>query len=121
MGLSHRAGFHLTTAKQIQVTPDMSTSPSPVPCRLLVILAREAPVAVIFRRGPSKLVELIKWHTDIDTFERGQWFKGRIYEDCSDLSPDGSLLIYFAAKLQLGSRFDEDHFPPGQRSAGPHG
>jgi hypothetical protein len=89
----------------------MTTSPSRVACRLSAILAREAPVAAIFRRGPSKLVELIKWHTDTDTFERGQWFKGRIYESCSDLSPDGSLLIYFTAKLQLGSRFDEDHFP----------
>jgi len=28
----------------------------------------------------------------------GQWFKGRIYERRSDLSPDGKYLIYFAAK-----------------------
>jgi hypothetical protein len=89
----------------------MTNAPQPIPCRLSVILAREAPVAVIFRRGPSKLVELIKWHTDTDTFERGQWFKGRIYEHCSDLSPDGALLIYFAAKWQLGRHFDKDHFP----------
>jgi hypothetical protein len=81
------------------------------PCRLSVILARAAPVGVIFRRGPSKLVELIKWHTDTDTFERGQWFKGRIYEDHSDLSPDGSLLVYFASKQQLLGPFDKDHFP----------
>jgi hypothetical protein len=84
---------------------------TPVPCRPSVILARNAPVGVIFRRGPSKLVELIKWHTDTDTFERGQWFKGRIYEEGSDLSPDGSLLIYFAAKMQLGRQFDKEHFP----------
>jgi hypothetical protein len=84
---------------------------TPVPCRLSVILAREAPVGVIFRRGPSKLVKLIKWHTDTDTFERGQWFKGRIYEGISDLSPDGSLLVYFAAKMQLGRQYDKEHFP----------
>ncbi len=43
------------------------SKPAP-PCRLSVILAREAPVGVIFRRGPAK------------------WFHGRIYERRSDLS-----------------------------------
>jgi hypothetical protein len=32
-----------------------------------------------------------------DTFERGQWFKGRVYERECDLSFDGKYLIYFAA------------------------
>ena len=31
-----------------------------------------------------------------DGFEVGQWFRGRIYERRSDLSPDGKHLIYFA-------------------------
>jgi hypothetical protein len=83
----------------------------PVPCRLSVILAREAPVGVIFRRGPSNLVELIKWNTDADAFERGQWFKGRIYDEYSDLTPDGSLLVYGAPKMWLGRNVDKDHFP----------
>ena len=65
--------------------------------RLFVIMAREAPFAVVFRRGPSKQVRLIAWHTDEDRFEGGQWFKGRIYERRCDLSPDGRYLIYFAA------------------------
>lgn len=68
--------------------------------RLWVILAREAPVAAVFRRGPSRHVRLIKWNLDSDTFECGQWFKGRIYERRCDLSPSGSLLIYFAASYQ---------------------
>lgn len=88
----------------------MSLDTGPVPCRLSVILAREAPVGVILRRGPSKLVELIKWHTDTDTFERGQWFKGRINEYCSDLSPDGSHLIYLAEKSPIDHVFDPDWF-----------
>jgi hypothetical protein len=67
------------------------------PARLWVLLAREAPVGVVFRRGPSKHVMLIKWNTREDSFEHGQWFRGRIYERRSDLSPDGNLLIYFAA------------------------
>jgi hypothetical protein len=32
-----------------------------------------------------------------DTFEIGQWLKGRIYERRCDLSPEGDLLMYFAA------------------------
>jgi hypothetical protein len=48
-------------------------------------------------------VQLIKWDTNTDTFEPGQWFNGRIYERRSDLSPDGSLLIYFAQKITARS------------------
>ncbi len=68
--------------------------------RLYAILARNAPCGVVFRRGPSKQVLLIRWDTSNDTFEAGQWFKGRIYERRCDLSPDGDLLLYFAANWQ---------------------
>lgn len=67
------------------------------PARLYCLLARNARVGVIFRRGPSKHVLLIRWSLDGDTFEKGQWFKGRIYERRCDLSPKGDKLIYFAA------------------------
>ena len=67
------------------------------PPRLWVLLARNDPVGVIFRRGPSKRVLLIKWNVRKDTFEIGQWFKGRVYERRCDLSPSGEHLIYFAA------------------------
>lgn len=68
--------------------------------RLYCLLAREAPVAVVFRRGPSKQVLLLQWQTDSDTFHEGQWFKGRIYERRCDLSPSGEQLIYFAANYK---------------------
>ena len=68
--------------------------------RLYCILAREAPLAVVFRRGPSKRVLLTLWRTDTDQFYEGQWLKGRIYERRCDLSPDGKLLIYFAANYK---------------------
>ncbi len=71
---------------------------SPTYCRLWVILATEAHKGVIFRRGPSRWVQLILWDTDTDTFTTGQWFRGRVYAERSDLSPDGSKLVYFAAK-----------------------
>jgi hypothetical protein len=67
------------------------------PARLYCLLAREARTGVIFRRGPSRHVHLIKWNLNDDTFEFGQWLKGRIYERRCDLSPNGDKLIYFAA------------------------
>jgi hypothetical protein len=45
-------------------------------------------------------VLVLRWWLDDDRLEPGQWFKGRIYERRCDLSPDGDLLIYFAAKWQ---------------------
>jgi hypothetical protein len=80
-----------------------------VPARLFMIFARKSPTAVIFRRGPSKWVQLIKWNTKTDVFEPGQWFNGRIYERRSDLSPDGSFLIYFAQKISRRSLKDTEY------------
>jgi hypothetical protein len=50
----------------------------PVPARLFIVFARKTPMAVIFRRGTSKWVQLIKWNTKTDHFEMGHWFNGRI-------------------------------------------
>ncbi|MBI2093698.1 MAG: hypothetical protein HYT88_03130 [Candidatus Omnitrophica bacterium] len=71
-----------------------------VATRLFAILARETPLAVVLRRGPSKQVQLIRWDRAKDRFEYGQWLKGRIYERRCDLSPSGDKLIYFAAKYK---------------------
>ncbi len=71
------------------------TRPPPSP-RIHFILAREAPVAVVFRRGPSKQVAVLKWDLRTDEVTLGQWLKGRIYPMRSDLSPDGRHMIYFA-------------------------
>lgn len=66
--------------------------------RLYVLLARKAPIAAVFRRGPSKRVLLLTWNTETHEIRKGQWFKGRIYERRCDLSPSGEKLVYFAAK-----------------------
>lgn len=66
------------------------------PARLHVLLARDAPVGVVIRRGPSKATALVGWNRQDDTFAPGQWLRGHIYERRSDLSPDGRHLIYFA-------------------------
>lgn len=81
----------------------------PVPARLFILLARSAPLAIVFRRGPSRWVQLVKWRTDNDTIEQGQWFHGRVYERRSDLSPDGSLLIYFANKINKHTQEDKEY------------
>lgn len=61
-----------------------------------MLLALDASVAVVFRRGPTKLVNIFFWNRENDRFKRGQRFKGRIFVDRSSLSPDGRHMIYFA-------------------------
>ncbi|HET7462214.1 MAG TPA: hypothetical protein VFJ82_13240 [Longimicrobium sp.] len=84
--------------------------PRTPPPRLSILFARAAPVAVIFRRGPSKHVEVVRWDTRRDTFERGPWFKGRIYDRRSDLSPSGELLVYFASQFNRQSVQPDDPY-----------
>lgn len=72
----------------------------PNSARIDGLIARAAPVAVLFRRGPSRRVRLLRWDLRRDTIEPGQWLKGRIYARRCDLSPDGSLLAYFAASFR---------------------
>jgi len=64
--------------------------------RLHVLLAREAPLAVVIRRGPARRVGVFAWNRETGEVSPGQWLKGRLYERRCDLSPDGKHLIYFA-------------------------
>jgi hypothetical protein len=73
--------------------------------KIFVIPAQDEPTAVILRRGPSDWCHIIQWHTRRDAFVHGAWFKGRIYEEKCDVSPDGRLFMYFALK---GSRGDTE-------------
>lgn len=68
-------------------------------CRIYAIIARDGRSAVVFRRGRSKRVLLLRWWLTSDTIEHGQWFKGMLYPRASDLSPDGELLVYNAEKF----------------------
>jgi hypothetical protein len=74
-----------------------------------MIMARKANIAAIFRRGPTKWTQVIKWNTQNDTFEYGHWFKGRIYERRCDLSPDGTKLIYFVSKFNQKTLHDSEY------------
>ena len=73
------------------------------PARIHILLASEARIGVVIRRGPSKQVCTVLWDRENDEFRVGQWLKGRIYERRSDLSPDGKYLIYFAMNGQWQS------------------
>ena len=69
-------------------------TPRPPP-RIFIISARDVDAAIIFRRGPSDWFHLLKWDMTRDTLEPGAWFKGSLYPEKCDLSPDGELLLYF--------------------------
>src|ERR1700742_4479685 len=73
------------------------------PARIHVLLASEARVGVVIRRGPSKQVCTVLWDRKTDEVKGGQWMKGRIYERRCDISPDGKHLIYFAMNGKWGS------------------
>ena len=57
-------------------------------------------MGVILRRGPPQRWRLTLWNTKQDHFEGGQWFRGRIYPEKCDVSPNGKLFIYFAGKFR---------------------
>lgn len=87
--VAERAGVDDTKGNLAEMT-------KPSPPRLHVLIARDVPVGVVIRRGPSKVTATFLWDMKKDTFTLGQWVKARIYERRSDLSPDGKHLIYFA-------------------------
>lgn len=62
--------------------------------KLSVLVAKEAPVALILRRGPTKWYHLMKWNLINDDIEHGAWIKARIYEDACDISFDGQYFLY---------------------------
>lgn len=78
--------------------------------RIHVVLARDAPVAVIFRRGPTKQVRLLRWDLHTDEITGGQWLAGRAYPERCGLSPDGELLVYFA--MRKGHTWNAISRPP---------
>lgn len=76
----------------------------PAICRIDGIVAREAPIAVIFRRGPSKQTQLLTWNLETDVVTPGQWIKAKVYTRRCDISPDGKYLV--AAFTDYSSRRD---------------
>src|SRR4051794_17686203 len=54
--------------------------------RIHILPAREAPVAIVIRRKPSKRFHVLRWHTDTGEIEPGSWFNGKLYPLRADIS-----------------------------------
>jgi len=74
------------------------------PCRISGVLAKDANQAVIFRRGPSKVTQVLLWDLNTDEVIPGQWLKGRIYDRRCDVSPDGKYLVIAASNYSRSHR-----------------
>jgi len=85
-----------TNKKPAAEKPKPPSERGKFPARLHVLLAKDARVGVVIRRGPSKSVCTVLWNRERGTFKLGQWMRGRIYERRCDLSPNGRRFIYFA-------------------------
>lgn len=66
------------------------------PPRLHGLLATEAPVVAVLRRGPSDWSHVGRWDLARGVYEPGAWLRGRLFPRRCDLSPDGRWLCYFA-------------------------
>src|SRR4051812_45232560 len=64
--------------------------------RIHILPAREAPVAIVIRRKPSKCFHVLRWHTDTGKIEPGSWFNGKLYSLRADISFDGAWMVYLA-------------------------
>jgi hypothetical protein len=85
--------------------------------RIEAIVARNAAVAVIFRRGPSRRVRMLKWNLSNDRIEGGQWIDAGVRVTRCDVSPNGELMraeihdreTATACDLDPVDRVDADH------------
>lgn len=66
--------------------------------RIFGIPATDAPIVAVIRRGPSDWCHVGKWDVGQDRYEPGSWFRGTLYPQKCDLSPDGRWLAYSAMK-----------------------
>lgn len=62
------------------------------------IVARNAPTAVVLRRGPTRHVQLLRWDLRADAVVAGQWLVGTVPAGPCGLSPNGELFVYTARK-----------------------
>jgi hypothetical protein len=72
----------------------MSLTPSSAP-RLYCLVAQRASTAIVFRRGPAKWFHLLRWDLLSGALEPGAWVRKKLYPDRCDLSPDGTLLLFY--------------------------
>jgi hypothetical protein len=66
--------------------------------RVYGLIAQRAPIAVIYRRGPSDWFQVLKWDLQTGLVEPGAWVHGQVYARRCDLSPDGQLIFTMLMK-----------------------
>lgn len=66
--------------------------------RLFGITAPAAGVVAVIERRPRKWWRVGRWDTAAGRYEPGAWFRGQLYPQRCDLSPDGRWFSYFALK-----------------------
>ncbi len=59
------------------------------------LMAAEANIAALIRRGPSKWVRFYVWDFNNDRIVVGDWLEGRVYSRRGDISPDGRYLASY--------------------------
>ena len=82
--------------------------------RCAIAIARDAPIAVMLRRGPRDHWHLMCWDLRANRVEHGQWLKGHV--DLFDVSPDGRYILTFVRQYHLTAR---PVGSPGGRAFGP--
>jgi hypothetical protein len=85
----------------------MNRQPLPPACRLYVLVAAQAEVALVLRRGPSGWWHLLHWDLARLSLTSGAWFHGNLYPRRSDISADGKLFGYFALKGDAKSQWPD--------------
>jgi hypothetical protein len=80
--------------------PAKKPAKAPPAARVEAIIARNAHMAVIFRRGPTRSVRMLKWNLRDDRITGGQWIEARVHVDRSDISPSGNLVACFVASYR---------------------
>ena len=77
--------------------------------RIFGIVALQAPVVAVIRRGPTDWMHVSRWDLDAPAYEPGAWLRGTIYPQRCDVSPDGRWFAYFALKAsadwELGATY----------------
>ncbi len=64
--------------------------------RIFCIPATASPILAVLSRGPSSWYHVGLWNVEDWTHEPGAWFRGRLFPQKCDLSPDGRWLAYSA-------------------------
>lgn len=78
------------------------------PARIYGILAPKAKRVVLFRRGPSQHTLQLLWDLETDKVTPGQWIKGKVFVERSDVSPDGRYLIAAISNYRESRHHAED-------------